>query len=184
MSSPANGTPIRVGEVCLHDNRAQLTVPAAGAFTLAALLAVFAATDTRHWYLFVVSGFAGLIGAVLAPIAIMNPRRLTLSRDGLTLKTRRAVESIPAAAVQALGVTRVARLHFITLWYDTAQVPRLPPNLAFYVKHQAPCGDGKIYLACVGPPLKEEKIGAIYRLVQRESLGEWRDYPADVGSDG
>jgi ABC-type proline/glycine betaine transport system permease subunit len=173
-----------IGEVSLHDNRAQLGRAAGGTLLMASLIAVFTAAGPRHWYLFAVSAFFGLVGAILAAFAIRYPRRLTLSRAGLIYRTRSATEEIPAAAILALGVTMVGKLHFITLWYDPAAVPELPAELANYARHQAPYGVGVLYLAPVGPPLKEEQIRTIYRFVQQESLGEWRDYPADVGSDG
>ncbi len=173
-----------ISEISLYDSRTLLGRAAGGTLLMASLIAIFTAVGPRQWYLFAVSAFFGLIGAILAALAIGHPRRLTLSRTGLTYRTRKATEEIPAAAIRALGVTIVGKLHFITLWYDPAAVPELPVELANYAGHQAPYTAGVLYLAPVGPPIKEEQIQTIYRFVQQESLGEWRDYPADVGSDG
>ncbi|HEU5158616.1 MAG TPA: hypothetical protein VFU43_16585 [Streptosporangiaceae bacterium] len=173
-----------MGEVSLHDSRTQLGRPAGGTLFMASLFAAVNAVGPRHWYLFAVSAFFGVIGAILAVLAIAYPRRLALSRAGLTYRTPRATEEIPAAAILAVGVTKVRRLHFITVWYDAAAVPELPAGLAAYARHQAPPRPGVLYLAPVGPPLKEEQVQTIYRFVQQEGLGEWRDYPTDVGSNG
>ena len=170
-------------EISLHNSRKELGRPAIGVLLVAVVLAAFGAANRHQWFLLALGAFFGVIGALLAVLAIRYPRRLTLTRAGLVFQARRATETIPAAAIRALGVTMVGNLHLVTLWYDTALVPELPSEFAYYARHQAPYRPGVVYLACVGPPLKEEQIQSIYRFVQQENLGEWRDYPADVGSD-
>lgn len=165
-------------EIVLHDNRAMFE-PAAGILILGLVFLAMGSQTPEHRYLLALGGFACFIGGVLGSIALMVPRRVTLSAEGLTIRTRSARSTMAASAIEAVGVTQVNNLHFLTLWYDTDQVPELPADLAFYVNHQAPCGNGKIYLQAVGPPLKRRQIESAYRLVTETGLGEWRDYPTD-----
>jgi hypothetical protein len=164
--------------VYLHDNRRTSGGLAGSALALAVSFGAKGAHSTEYGRAFYALAvlFAG-VAVLFGVIAAKYPRTLLLSRDGLTMRTRSGVYTMPTDAIEALGVTKVGNIQFITLWYDVQAIPALPADLEFYVGNQAPCGNGKIYLEAVGPPTREKKIESVHRLVQQEKLGEWRDYP-------
>jgi hypothetical protein len=130
---------------------------------------------TPLWYIVGAPGIA--FAATFTVIALRYPLTVTLSGTGLTIRDRGVVGVVPASAIEAVGISRIGRVDYVTLWYDSAAVPSLPPAFDRYLRAMPAAIPGKIYPGVIIQPDDAGRISELYRLVQETGLGEWRDHP-------
>lgn len=161
------------GEFRLHNTRTALarlaTVSGAGGIVAAA--AGFAYNP--YWYIL------GTLGIVLAAlytvIALRYPLIVTLSGAGLTARGRDGVGVVPASAIEAVGISKVNHINYVTLWYDTAAVPSLPPVFDRYLRAMPSATPGTLFAGALSATDDAARIDELCRLVRETGLGEWRD---------
>jgi hypothetical protein len=130
--------------------------------------------SSAGWY---VLGALGIgLGAMFALIALFCPLTITLSGVGLTARDRGETGVVPSSAIKAVGISKVGRVNYVTLWYDTAAIPSLPSAFDRYLRSKPPSDPGRICVGVISPPKEAEKISELYRFVRETGLGEWRDY--------
>ncbi|GAA4609539.1 hypothetical protein GCM10023195_38580 [Actinoallomurus liliacearum] len=164
------------GEFCLHNNRAGLARLTAvfGGVGVVASAAGF--LYNPYWCILGALGIA--VGAMFAVIGIRNPLMITLSGAGLTARGRDGAGVIPASAIEAVGLSKIGRVHYVTLWYDTVAVPSIPLAFDRYLRAMAPGVPGRIHIGAFSETDDAERISELHRLVAETGLGEWRDHPA------
>jgi hypothetical protein len=162
------------GEFRLHDTRAALVRPAAVFTGIGIIGAAAGFSSSPFWYILGAAGIA--LGAMFAVIAIRYPLVVTLSGAGLTARGHDGDGVLPASAIEQVGVAKVGRVHYVTLWYDTAAVPSLPPAFGRYLRSQPQAGSGRIHVGVIGESDGAARTSELYRLVQETGLGEWRDH--------
>lgn len=167
------------GEFPLHNTRIMLARPAAVFGGLGIVAAGAGLAYNPGWYILGAAGIA--TGMMFAVIALWRPLAITLSGAGLTARDHRGVGIVPASAIEAVGVSKVGLVSYVTLWYDTTAVPSLPSTFDRYLRSMPPAESGKIYIGAIDVTDTPERISELYRLVQETDLAEWREYPRQSG---
>lgn len=163
------------GEFRLHDTRTALARPAAVFGGIGIVGLAVGSVTSPYWYILGAVGLA--IGTMFAVIGIRHPLVVTLSSAGLTATGRDGDGLVPAAAIEAVGVTRVGRVDHVTLWYDTVAVPQLPPAFDRYLRSQPQADPGRIHVGAISQSDGAARTSELFRLVRDTGLGEWRDHP-------
>ena len=163
------------GEFRLHNTRTALVRPAVVFTGIGIIGAVVGFTSGPYWYILGIAGIA--IGGMFAVIAVRYPLLVTLSGAGLTAQGHEGAGVLPASAIEAVGIVKVGRVDYVTLWYDTAAVPALPPAFAPYLRSMPPADSGRVHVGVIGESDGAARTSELHRLVQETGLGEWRDHP-------
>jgi hypothetical protein len=124
--------------VVVRDQRLTMLKPAIGlcVFGVTGIVLMFDDDSPARRGIAVAGVLALILGGLFLVIALANPVLVTLSADGLAVRTRSGTHTMPAGAIQAVGLTRSGSVPHLTLWYDVdlvviAIVDGRPPVWAY-----------------------------------------------------
>jgi hypothetical protein len=168
-------------EIVLADNSVHAPVVVVG-LVLAGAVAFGAGVTNDGWWpvpLMVAGGLLVLLGVAIAVMQrVQGARRLLLTRRGLVYSLGEKEQVIPTDAIEGIGLLRTKGgmgITELTLWYDTAAIPRLPKGLHHFERRP-----GQVRLAVVTDEvgsggLSTQDVREIRKYVQTHRLGEWRN---------